>query len=37
LAKEYSGAYVLGPALAMERRNGRECFNLKFSSENFSP
>jgi hypothetical protein len=30
-------SYVLGPALAMERRNGRLCLSLKFSSENFSP
>ena len=28
---------VLGPAFAMERRPGLECFNLKFSSANFSP
>ena len=28
---------VLGPAFAMERRPGLVCFNLKFSSENFSP
>ena len=29
--------YVLGPALAMDRRKGLSCFNLKFSSLNFSP
>ena len=28
---------VLGPAFAMERRPGLVCFNLKFSSANFSP
>jgi len=28
---------VLGPALAMERRPGLVCLNLKFSSANFSP
>lgn len=31
------GAYVLGPALAMESRPGRSWVNLKFSSANFSP
>ena len=31
------GTYVLGPALAMERRPGRVCFLEKFSSANFSP
>ena len=30
-------AYVLGPALAIERRPGFVCFSLKFSSANFSP
>jgi len=30
-------AYVLGPALAMDRRPGRVCLMLKFSSANFSP
>ena len=34
---ESGEAYVLGPALAMERRKGLLCFNLKFSSPNFSP
>ena len=29
--------YVLGPALAIERRPGFVCFSLKFSSANFSP
>ena len=29
--------YVLGPALAMERRPGLVCCLLKFSSANFSP
>lgn len=29
--------YVLGPALAIERRPGRVCFCEKFSSANFSP
>lgn len=29
--------YVLGPALAMERRPGSVCFKVKFSSANFSP
>ena len=29
--------HVLGPALAMERRPGRVCFLVKFSSANFSP
>lgn len=29
--------YVLGPALAMERRPGFWCFKAKFSSGNFSP
>ena len=29
--------YVLGPALAIERRPGFVCFLLKFSSANFSP
>jgi hypothetical protein len=29
--------YVLGPALAMERRPGLVCLYLKFSSGNFSP
>jgi hypothetical protein len=32
-----NGMYVLGPALAMDRRNGLVCFSLKFSSGNFSP
>jgi hypothetical protein len=30
-------AYVLGPALAMDRRKGALCLSLKFSSANFSP
>ena len=30
-------AYVLGPALAMERIPGPVCFRVKFSSLNFSP
>ena len=30
-------AYVLGPALAMERRKGLLWISLKFSSLNFSP
>ena len=30
-------AYVLGPALAMERSPGLVCFLAKFSSANFSP
>lgn len=29
--------YVLGPALAMDRRPGRVCLWMKFSSANFSP
>lgn len=29
--------FVLGPALAMERRKGRLWVNLKFSSANLSP
>ena len=29
--------YVLGPALAIDRRKGLECWSLKFSSANFSP
>lgn len=29
--------HVLGPALAIDRRKGLSCFNLKFSSLNFSP
>lgn len=29
--------YVLGPALAMDRRKGTLCFLLKFSSANLSP
>lgn len=29
--------YVLGPALAMDRRPGRVCLWTKFSSGNFSP
>jgi hypothetical protein len=33
----YKTTYVLGPALAMERRPGLLCFNWKFSSANFSP
>ena len=32
-----SGAYVFGPALAMERSPGLVCFLVKFSSANFSP
>ncbi len=30
-------AYVLGPALAMERSPGLVCLRAKFSSANFSP
>jgi hypothetical protein len=30
-------SYVLGPALAMDRRKGSLCFSWKFSSANFSP
>jgi hypothetical protein len=30
-------AYVLGPALAMDRSPGLVCFFWKFSSANFSP
>jgi hypothetical protein len=30
-------AYVLGPALAMERSPGLVCLRVKFSSANFSP
>jgi hypothetical protein len=33
----FGSPYVLGPALAMERRPGRVCFLVKFSSANFSP
>ena len=29
--------YVLGPALAMDKRPGFSCFKAKFSSANFSP
>jgi hypothetical protein len=36
-AKKMADTYVLGPALAMERRPGRVCFREKFSSANFSP
>ena len=30
-------AYVLGPALAIERSPGLVCLRMKFSSANFSP
>ena len=36
-ALRYVVTYVLGPALAMDRRPGRSWVSLKFSSPNFSP
>lgn len=36
-AVRYVVTYVLGPALAMDRRPGRSWVSLKFSSPNFSP
>lgn len=32
-----SGSHVLGPALAIESRNGFLCLSVRFSSANFSP
>ena len=37
LGRIIQSAYVLGPALAMERSPGLVCFLEKFSSANFSP
>lgn len=35
--RRWMETHVLGPALAIERRNGFSCRSLKFSSPNFSP
>lgn len=37
LELEWEETYVLGPALAIERKPGSVCLSLKFSSGNFSP